>query len=336
MKKEQKICYFCDACIAPIVAEKGDNEKWKLYRTKIGGMGIVSDLEHLQGLSDESFDEVIPFNTFDGISHIAVCKDEKWGLIRLVSGEEPIMLAKWDFAWEWLIEMSDRSLEEIRHSCDLNKNVEDLIIASLTELKTIGSESDATRTTSNLIFPQYYVGKHQHTVRISEQEARFLFVRQLETDKTHSFYYAVEAPTKKAYQFSENKKKIDPVMKDTGQSGNIDVCLFVYNEENKKFQRKHLIEFKFGNSEQENYSTDLLKLLFDDDGLTNYFFNIVSVKDLLKRNTKPSIEKKYSAAINAYIDIEQTKSKDLRFFLFNINDGRLIQYRIINNQLQPN
>jgi hypothetical protein len=225
------------------------------------------------------------------------------------------------------------------------EQVENLIIASLTELKTIGSESDTTATTtlppqeSKLIFPQYYVGEHKYIVRISEQEARFLFVKQLET---HSFYYAVEAPTKQAYQFSNDGQKIKPVMIDsnnrfdnTGQSANIDVCLFVYDEVNKKFQRKHLIEFKFGNPGQEDYSKDLLKLLCDDDGLTNYFVHIEDVEDLLRRDTKRNIESKYSAAIE-YIEGKYTKQvkSSLIIFLFNITDGRLIRYCIENNQLK--
>jgi hypothetical protein len=99
MEKEEKLCYFCDLSIAPVVAKADSNGKWKLYRTKVLGMGSAECGELL--LPDE-FDEIIPYNTSNGVSHIAVFQDEKWKFIQLVSGAEPLSNGKWDFTWAWL------------------------------------------------------------------------------------------------------------------------------------------------------------------------------------------------------------------------------------------
>jgi hypothetical protein len=76
-------------------------------------------------------------------------------------------------------------------------NVEVLIIKSFQELGTIGSP----QSNSRLIFPQYWTGGNPCSERVSEQEARFLFVKQLETDKNPQYYYSVEAPTKNKYDY---------------------------------------------------------------------------------------------------------------------------------------
>ncbi|MCL1968447.1 MAG: hypothetical protein FWF65_02610 [Bacteroidetes bacterium] len=78
--------------------------------------------------------------------------------------------------------------------------VEKLIEKSLQELQKIGWENEIKTQDSKLIFPKYCVGNQEHvdTPRISEQEARFLFVRELE--KQDNFYYSVETPTKKPYK----------------------------------------------------------------------------------------------------------------------------------------
>jgi hypothetical protein len=213
-----------------------------------------------------------------------------------------------------------------------NVNVEDLIIESLKELsKGIGHECSSISSVngSKLIFPQYYVGEHKNTERISEQEARFLFVKQLETTN-NVYYYSVEAPTKKAYKFSDNGVKYDdyPIIDENGQSASIDVCL--YEKNTNIFQRTHLIEFKSGNPGQEAYSKDFLKLLCDENGLTNYFIHIVDVEDLLKRNTLNSIKTKYSTAIDHVKKIDSTEQSTVTIFLYNIKKKQICQSGPIN------
>jgi hypothetical protein len=218
--------------------------------------------------------------------------------------------------------------------------VEDLIIKSFKELKTIGSESgqlvgaQKIISDSRLIFPQYREKDNAdstkaNSTRVSEQEARFLFVKQLETDKDHH-YYSVEAPTKKKYKFSDKDGNKDedkfPCIDDKGRSASIDVCL--YNKNGSGFERLHLIEFKFDNQDQKDFSKDFLKLLCDEDKLTNYFVHIVAVEDLLNDSTLCSITGKYKEAIkHAWSD---RKDSTLIIFLYNIGENRYFESNVID------
>jgi hypothetical protein len=95
----------------------------------------------------------------------------------------------------------------------------------------------------------------------------------------------------------------------------------LYSKENNGFCRKHLIEFKQGNI--NTYKKDFLKLLFDIDGLHNFYINIIKREDLSKGKTLESIKNKYQNAIN---DLKKIKRKDnsiLTIILFNITDGDL-------------
>jgi hypothetical protein len=64
--------------------------------------------------------------------------------------------------------------------------------------------------------------------RVSEQEARFLFIRELEKQQ-HSFYYSVETPTEQAYCFSGNDGGVYPGIDEKGQFARFDVCLYEFN-----------------------------------------------------------------------------------------------------------
>ena len=68
-------------------------------------------------------------------------------------------------------------------------NVEDLIKNSLQELQKIGWENEIKAQESKLIFPK----KRDKSKRISEKEAVFLFVRELE--KQDKYYYSIEEDT---------------------------------------------------------------------------------------------------------------------------------------------
>lgn len=196
------------------------------------------------------------------------------------------------------------------------EKIEKIIKDSLRELKDIAceSESESQNQNSKLIFPQKRLDK---SPRISEQEARFLFVRELEVQKDkHSFYYSIETPTENIYQFSKGGKKIEPKIS-VGKSANIDVTLYIKG--NEKFHRKHLIEFKYGNI--DTCKKDFLKLLFDMDGLYNFYVNILDRDNLSKRKTLESIIEKYQNAINDFKKVHQKNNSILKIILFNINNG---------------
>jgi len=203
------------------------------------------------------------------------------------------------------------------------KAVEELIKNSLKELKKIACENQepSKDQRSKLIFPQYCGGKQKGEKRISEQEARLLFIQELE--KQEVYYYSVETPTKKSYKdFSTNEPKIGE--KD-GRSASVDVTL--YTKVNDKFSRKHLIEFKFGNV--KTCKKDFLKLLFDTDGLENYYINIVEREDIFKRNTLESIEEKYQSAIKELNEVACENYSTLNIILFELNKSQMIVFNKI-------
>jgi len=166
------------------------------------------------------------------------------------------------------------------------KIVEQLIKDSLQELQKIGNEKEIPneKQNSKLIFPKYRNGSK----RISEQESVFLFVRELEKQENTKFFYSIETPTNVPYKdFSGEDPKIGE-----GRSGNVDVTL--YEKGNDKFERKHLIEFKYDNV--ETCRKDFLKLLCDDQQCkTNYYINVLKNYD---SGTIPNLIKKYEESID--------------------------------------
>ena len=204
--------------------------------------------------------------------------------------------------------------------------IEVIIKESLKELKQIGSENEKSNILqkSKLIFPKYCCGEHKGEKRVSEQEARLLFIRELEK-KDHFYYYSIETPTSKLYNFSDkNGPIIIPDNGKNGQSASFDLTLY---KENK---RRHFIEFKNGNV--NTVKKDFLKLLCDRDNTDNFFINIVDRKNLHTRSTLKSIKDKYQDAINYIenkIDQEQHTNSTLIIILFNIRDGHLVLFNKI-------
>ena len=207
--------------------------------------------------------------------------------------------------------------------------VEELIKNSLQKLQQIGLENKNCHKNqeSRLIFPKYRDrdnknGKKQEdnkdnenqkdNKRISEQEARFLFVRELENAKdTYSFYYSVETPTEFGYRFSENGKKINPKKDNTdGQSGKIDICIY-----DTDCNRKHLVEFKAHNSDIHDFSKDFIKLKYEPkkeklNNAPNYFVHILKSYD---DGTIRSLEKKYGEAFAITVDEYNNANKVIVF-----------------------
>ncbi len=181
--------------------------------------------------------------------------------------------------------------------------IEDLIKSSLQELQKIGWENKYNEQESKLIFPK----KGDETKRISEQEARFLFVRELEKLENKDFYYSIETPTLEKY--SGFSKGIEPKINTEGRSGSIDVTL--YEKDNDTFIRKHLIEFKQGNV--DTCKKDFLKLLCDDKNCkTNYYINIINNCD---SGTIRSLVEKYNVAIQ-YVFDRETILSELVIFVY--------------------
>jgi hypothetical protein len=197
----------------------------------------------------------------------------------------------------------------------MNSEIEKLILDSLKELLELKCIKDPiTEIKSKLVYPI----KRDKTRRVSEQEIRFLFIKNVE-NKT-DYLYSVEVPTNMAYFFTG--KEVNK------RSGNFDACIYGENKE-----RKHLIEFKSLNPKNASYNKDFEKLIKDEDGLINYFIQVIINSD---DSTFINIENKYNEAIKLAIssDIVNTNKSKLVIFLCEIGDNkRIFKYEVIDNFL---
>jgi hypothetical protein len=180
------------------------------------------------------------------------------------------------------------NLAEPKEQGDINgfeMNTNQLVTNSLRELIGVWN----CKSDSKLIFPPY---RETEERRVSEQEARFLFVKQLEKQK--EFYYSVETPTSKKYRFGENPEH--PRISDNGRSGSMDVSLY----KTKAGKPVSHIEFKAHNVKTHGFLKDFVKLRYENDGskLTNYFVHIIKTYD---KGTINSLIEKYNSAF-AYKD----------------------------------
>lgn len=202
--------------------------------------------------------------------------------------------------------------------------LENLIKQSLIELAKIANERDGKKSvkeqTSKLIFPIYSSGEK----RVSEQEARLLFTRELENSKDFNGFYSIETPTTDLYKFSNQGDKEFEPKKGEGKSASFDLTIY-----DTEFNRKHFIEFKNGNI--DTIKKDFLKLLCDNKNVKeNYFVHIIERSDLSKRDTLKSIIKKYNEAIKNAKKYQIISV--LKIILFNIKDGHFIQFEINENK----
>lgn len=212
------------------------------------------------------------------------------------------------------------------------EKIEKIIKASLDELANITNEenSQKTKQKSKLIFPKYRKDENDPEaigkVRISEQEARVLFIRELEKAE-NEFYYSIETPTSKRYNFSDNNKEPKIIQDKKGmrsKSASFDLTIY-----NSKFEREHFVEFK--NENVFTIKKDFLKLLCDEGDKENFLIHLIKRESLGKRNTLKNIIGKYEDAVN-YINKEYSITSKLKIILFNINDGEKKWFKEISNQ----
>jgi hypothetical protein len=190
----------------------------------------------------------------------------------------------------------------------VTKSLENHIENSLKEISEIYKKNNTRYAQSRLIFP-----KIGNEVRISEQEARFLFVQEIERQK--EFYYSIETPTKNKFK---GFAKGNPELADNGRSGAVDVS--IHNSNGKILS---LIEFKCKTSKQ-GIKKDFLKLLVEKSETgQNYFIHIVEKfgSDTVKMN-----EKYYDEALKYLRKIK--KESKLKIFLFAVDNGDKKVYEI--------
>jgi hypothetical protein len=197
----------------------------------------------------------------------------------------------------------------------MTNDIEEIILDSLKELIELKCIKDPiTEIKSKLVYPI----KRDKTRRVSEQEIRFLFIKNIENKS--DYLYSVEVPTSKEYFFTGKEKN--------KRSGNFDVCLY-----GKDRERKHLIEFKALNPKNASYHKDFEKLIKDEDGLTNYFIQVIINSDY---GTITCIEKKYNEGIQNAIssNLNNRNKSKLVIFLCEIGKNkRIFRYEIFDKNL---
>ena len=146
------------------------------------------------------------------------------------------------------------------------QNVVDQVIRdAFRDLIEMGQETGNIK----LIYPQLRNGNK----RQSEQEFKQLFIDHF-CRTAKGLKYSVETPTLNGYSF---KKVEEPNIDNNGRSGNIDLCIHQYAD--NEWKRLHLVEFKAHNVPVGLIEKDLLKLSaeFKDNKLNqvNYFVHLI-------------------------------------------------------------
>jgi hypothetical protein len=189
------------------------------------------------------------------------------------------------------------------------KSIEKHIENSLREISKIYKKNDSRHAQSRLIFPKKSNGK----IRVSEQEARFLFVQEIEKQK--EFYYSVETPTEEKFK---GFAKENPELAEDGRSGAVDVSL--HNSSGEKLSH---IEFKC-KTLSRGVKKDFLKLLVEKSETgQNYFIHIV---EKFGSRTVKTNEKYYSEVLKSLE--KTTKKSKLKIFLFAVESGDRKVYEI--------
>lgn len=157
--------------------------------------------------------------------------------------------------------------------------------------------SDRQSSEYGLIFPT----KRDGTIRISEQEAKLLFVQHLTVDQ--KYFFSVETPTAETYQ---QKGK-------TPMSARVDLTLF--GRERKPVAH---IELKAHNCEVENIRKDLEKLL--RERTTGMWFHT-----LYRANggTVAALIRKFKAAFSLLPECLRTNDRSYLIAFFVLEDARL-------------
>ena len=135
-----------------------------------------------------------------------------------------------------------------------------------------------------------YPIKRDEMARISEQESKLLYCNILNNT---SYFYSIETPTEKSYQFTGNSEL----------SARTDLTIYQQNE--GIFERLVNVEFKAHNQDEKNFIKDIEKLL--REGLTGNWFH--TLKNIDSRTLPNIFEKmknsfqKMIASIDNKVDI---------------------------------
>lgn len=142
-----------------------------------------------------------------------------------------------------------------------------------------------------LILPQ----KRDKEIRVSEQEARFLFCGLL---NSLNYFYSVETPTTEEYQQTGQ----------TALSARSDVSLYVSANDDRPFRKVANVEFKAHNPPQEQIKKDVEKLIKE-----NIVGNWIHTLKNIDHQTLPKLFDKFIAAISECAEMVREREVSMVF-----------------------
>lgn len=177
---------------------------------------------------------------------------------------------------------------------ELKTYIGEIVDLSFKRLNDIYKANKERRTSpvSRLIFPHL----RNDTLRISEQELRFVFVEvfnQYCAAKGLLLFYSIETPSIDTYNFSE-----DPKQSDSGQSAMFDLVIF-----DEGYNRRALIEFKAKNAGAKSHKKDLVKLSNPKEGSEDVLRYFIEIIDNCDEGTIDSLKVKLSGT-DSHIKVE--------------------------------
>jgi hypothetical protein len=207
------------------------------------------------------------------------------------------------------------------------------VVRTLLKLPT-ENEYGSQNATSSMVIPKKSNDKSE---RLSEQEIRFLFVKELERREIN---YSVETPTIKKYNFTDSGNK---------RSGSLDLTIF--HDVGHKLERLCNIEFKSGTQSCKN---DFEKLLREEE--EGVFIHFVSKCDkstltsgLDKIDSKNQEEESIQKGILAhykedFIQLRKTVNdieldhcdRNIKFIILSLNPAFIITKTIKKSDLLSN
>lgn len=176
-------------------------------------------------------------------------------------------------------------------------SIEYIIEDTCTQLINIYQNQNNGKTllsNSMLHFPDYRNG----SLRVSEQEARFLFSSLLEKNK--EFRYSVETPTKALYSFTGTGKI----------SAQTDITLWNLNGSSRMFN----VEFKSNNPLPQHIFKDIKKLVEED--IPGIWFHLLKNSD---SGTLPSLFGKFQKSL---LELGDHRKKEILFAICVLEKGK--------------
>lgn len=219
-------------------------------------------------------------------------------------------------------------------------NVEELIIETFKKAVNMIEENKKYTSLSGkpkIIYPCYSQELGSGETRISEQEIKQIFIQTL--NEKEKIYFSVETPTSNRYSdfSSDNPKVYCDKNEENGRSACLDLCIYdLKNDKSneKKFLRKHLIEFKANNPDEKDIKKDFLKLFLEEqeqeqeqEQPDNYFIHILNS---FTKRTLNSVKSKYHSSWKYCTDYCK-QNCDIK-----LKNTLTIYLFIINNQIDKN